>query len=127
MKRLLVIISTLLCLMVPASAYAYNPLSDACGAGGTNGGVKSSSTCSAGTSDPISGPNGVLKKVSLILAIIAGITAVIIIIFSGFQYIISAGDPQKAAKARSGIVGAAVGLIIIAAAETIVIFVVSKV
>lgn len=126
MKRLLVIVATLLCLTTPAmaaAAYNPNPLSGACGAGGGGG----SAACSADGSDPLTGPNGVIKKASLLIGIIAGIAAVIIIMFSGFRYITANGDAQKAASARNGIVGAAVGLVIIAASTTIVVFVVSKV
>ena len=121
MKRVLLIVATLLCLSVPAVASAYNPLSGACGAG-----AGASAACSADGSDPLTGPNGVLKKASLLLGILAGITAVIIIIVSGFRYITANGDAQKAASARSGITGALVGLVIIAASTSIVIFVVSK-
>jgi hypothetical protein len=69
----------------------------------------------------------VLKKVSLIMAVISGVVAVIIILLSGFRYITSAGDAQKAASARSAIVGAVVGLVVIAASESIIVFVVSKI
>jgi uncharacterized protein (DUF2345 family) len=124
MKRLLVIITTLLCLAVPATAAAYSPLTDACGAGN---GAAGSAACTSNTgADPISGKNGILTKVSLVLASIAGIAAIIIIMLSGFRYITSSGDSQKAASARNGILGAAVGLAIIAGAEGIVLFVVSK-
>lgn len=125
MKRLIVLATTLFCLFLPVSAYAssYNPLGDTCDSGG---GAKTSATCSAGTADPITGPNGILRKVSLIIAVIAGIAAVIVIMVSGFLYITSGGDAQKAASARHGILGAVIGLAIIALAETLVIFVVSK-
>lgn len=124
MKRFIAIIAALLCLALPAAvSAAYNPLSAACGSGG---GVSGTDSCKATTSDPISGPNGALKKVSLLISIIAGVAAVIVIVVGGFMFITSGGDPQKAASARSAVIGAVVGLVIIAAAETIVIFVVSK-
>lgn len=100
-----------------------NPLSCACGAGG---GVANTSTCKADTSDPITGSHGVIKKVSLVIAFIAGIVAVIIIIIAGFMYVTGGGDPQKVSSARSAIIGAVVGLIIVAASESIVIFVINK-
>jgi hypothetical protein len=123
MKRLLLLVTTLLCLAVPATALAYNPLDNACHSGV---GAGDSSACSANGKDPISGPHGALRKVSLIIATIAGVAAVIIIIIGGLQYITSGGDPQKAAGARNAIIGAAVGLVIIVAAESIIVFVVSK-
>lgn len=121
MKRLIVIAAALLCLLVPNVAAAYNPLDQACRNGG--GG---STACSANGSDPLTGSNGVLKRVALLLAVLAGVTAVIIIFVSGFRYITANGDAQKAASARNGIIGALVGLVIIAASTSIVVFVVSK-
>ena len=122
MKRLFVGMITLLCLIVPASTVAaYNPLTSACSTGG------SGSTACSGSNDPIVGSGGVLNKVTLIIATIAGIAAVIVIIIGGFQYITSGGDPQKAASARSAIIGAAIGLVIIAGAAGIITFVVSKI
>lgn len=125
MKRLLLVVTTLLCLCVPATALAYNPLHTACDAGG--GAKQQSSACSAGTSDPITGSHGILRKISTIVAIIAGIAAVIILIAGGLEYVTAAGDPQKAAGARNTIIGAIVGLIIIAAAEGIIVFVLNTV
>lgn len=125
MRRLLAIVATLCCLLLPATAYAFNPLSDACGAGG---GAGSSTACSSQTTtDPIAGPNGVLKKITLIIATIAGIAAVIIIIISGIRFITSNGDAQKAASARTAILQAFIGLIIIVASSGIITFVVSKI
>lgn len=106
----------------PGMAYAYNPLGSACGTSG--GGT--STACSASASDPITGSNGVLHRASLLLSIIAGVAAVIVIIISGFRFITSSGDPQKAAGARSALIGAIVGLIIIVLAESLVLFVLSK-
>ncbi|HSX06239.1 MAG TPA: hypothetical protein VLG92_00795 [Candidatus Saccharimonadia bacterium] len=124
MKRLIAVLVTLTCLFVPTTALAaYNPLSQACQSGNS---VNTSAGCTAGTDNPIVGPNGILKKVSLVLAFISGVMAVIIIMVSGFNYVTSGGDAKKAEGARNGIVGAAVGLVIIAGAETIVIFVISK-
>ena len=126
MKRLIVLGSLLLCLLVPHAAFAFDPFVDACGAGGSNAAAGSTACSVNANQDPISGPNGVIKRVTMLLGLIAGMTSVIIIIVSGFRYVTSNGDAQKAASARSGIVGAAVGLVIIAASTTIVVFVVSK-
>lgn len=131
MKRLLLVLTALFCLLAPATVFAaYNPLTDACGTpGGTDKNGKtagSTSVCTAGTDNPFIGPNGVLKKVSLILSFVGGVTAVIIVMVGGFNYVTSDGDPKKMASARGRITGAIVGLIIMAAAETIVVFVVSR-
>ncbi|HSX05973.1 MAG TPA: hypothetical protein VLF69_05885 [Candidatus Saccharimonadales bacterium] len=100
-----------------------NPLACACT---TGNGSSDSTACSAGTGDPISGSNGILKKASLVIATLAGIAAVIIIIVGGFQFVTSNGDANKAAGARKAVIGATVGLVIIAVAEGAVILIVSK-
>lgn len=121
MKRLILALATLFCLLAPAAtAAAYNPLGQACQSN------SSSSACSGGTKDPISGPNGVLKKVTLIIATIGGVAAVIIIIVAGLQMATADGDSQRVANARKAIIFAAVGIIIIVAAASIITWVVSK-
>lgn len=127
MKRLVAAFALTVCLMLPGATAlaAYNPLSGACGAG-----TNTSSACDPsanGTTNPITGTNGLLKKITSIIALIAGIAAVIVIIIGGFQYITSAGDPQKTSGARSMILGAIVGLVIIVAAESILLFVLSRI
>jgi hypothetical protein len=125
MKRLVLALVALFCLMLPAaatvSAAGYNPLKSACTGAGSG-----SAACGTNGKDPVSGNGGILTKASAILATLGGIAAVLIIIVGGFRYITSGGDPQKAASARNAIIGAMIGLVIIAAAETIVVFVVSK-
>jgi hypothetical protein len=123
MRRLITSILLLVTLLVPASVSAYSPLGNAC-----TSGTNTASACSntSGASDPIGGTNGLLKKASLIVASIAGIAAVIIIIISGIQFATSGGDPQKAARARTTLIGAIIGLVIIVVAQGILVFVLSK-
>jgi hypothetical protein len=125
-RRLLLLASVLAMLLVPVSASAYDVFHGACTAGkSTDGG--NAAVCSAdGSTNPLTGPNGVIRKVSTILATVGAVTAVILILFGGFRYIISNGDAQKTATARNTVVGALVGLAIIAAAQSIVIFVIGR-
>lgn len=69
---------------------------------------------------------GALQSVLAIVFGIVGAAALLIIVVSGLRYITSAGDPQKTAKAKNGIIYALVGLIIAITAEAIVAFVVNK-
>jgi len=103
---------------------AGNPLSCACGAGG--GAASGSSSCHTSGTDPISGPNGALKKISIILSFVAGVAAVVVILVAGLMFVTAGGDAQKIAGARKTIIGAVVGLVIIAASETLLIFVLNK-
>jgi hypothetical protein len=58
-------------------------------------------------------------------AIGAGI-ALIVVILAGIQFILSQGDPGKAAKARNTIIYAAIGLVLCATAFSLVRFVLGK-
>lgn len=123
MKRLLAsftVALTLLLATVPVSAYSV--FGKACG----NGGSTSVACTSNSTSNPIVGPNGILKKATVIVATIAGIAAVIVIIISGFQFVTAGGDAQKVARARGILLGAVIGLAIIIIAQGIISFVITK-
>ncbi len=54
------------------------------------------------------------------LLVIAGALAVIYIILAGFTYITSAGDPDKAQKAKGGLVYAIIGIVVISFSYAIV-------
>lgn len=86
-----------------------------------------SPTCDARTTkNPLTGPNGFLRDVTLIIAAIAGFTALVVILLSGGRYMLAGGDVQKAATARNALLGAVIGLVIIISATLIINFVVSK-
>ena len=57
-----------------------------------------------------------------IALVIIGIVAVLFLILYAFQYITAGGDPEKAKKARSGIINAIIGIIVAALAFSIVQF-----
>ena len=54
---------------------------------------------------------------------LAGSIAVLVIVIAGIMFILSQGDPQKAAKARNTIIYAGVGLALIVSAFSLVSFV----
>lgn len=67
------------------------------------------------------------SEIKIILSVVFGIIgamALLVITISGLRYIVSAGDPQKAATAKNGIIYALVGLIVAITGEAIVSFVV---
>lgn len=57
-----------------------------------------------------------------ILLVLAAVSAVLYLMYSGFQYITSAGSPERAKTARSGIINAIIGIIVILSAFFIVRF-----
>ncbi len=86
-----------------------------------------SATCAARTNkNPLTGTDGLLMKVANIVAIIAGIAAVLMIIVGGFRMITANGDSQGFGSARSTVIGAVVGLIIIILARSIVVLILEK-
>ncbi|HMS23265.1 MAG TPA: pilin [Candidatus Saccharibacteria bacterium] len=70
--------------------------------------------------------NDIIGTVINIFSIVVGVTAVIMIIVGGFQYITSGGDSGKVTTAKNTILFAIVGLVIVALAQVIVNFVLSK-
>jgi hypothetical protein len=79
-----------------------------------------------GTCDePADSPSltGALEAALNILSIVAAVIAVILIIIGGLKYITSQGDSGSTSSARSTIIYAVVGLIIVALAQVIVNFV----
>lgn len=81
---------------------------------------KSFTECLAGIATPnlkYTQPRGLigtlLTDIIPIILMLAGFLTVIIIIISGLQFIISSGDPESAAKARSRLIFAIIGFIVI--------------
>jgi hypothetical protein len=95
-------------------------------------GVTNANTTDVCKSVPASGTPGTnpviaaIKVTITIMSIVIGVTAVIMIIVSGFTLITSGGDPQAVAKARNSIIYALVGIVVAVLAETIVVFVLSR-
>lgn len=75
----------------------------------------------------ITGSPDDIQHVLTILFNFIGAIALLIIVVSGFRYITSAGDPQKAGTARSGIIYALVGLVIAISAQAIMAFVIARI
>src|SRR5689334_3207185 len=57
-----------------------------------------------------------------IILLVVGVLAVFYLIYSGFLYITSAGNPDNVKKARAGIINSIVGIVIVLAAFVIVRF-----
>ncbi|HSX36071.1 MAG TPA: hypothetical protein VLH84_04010 [Patescibacteria group bacterium] len=120
---MLVLASATPLLVSGTAAAAFNPFTTVC----TTAGSSSSAACKTDGSNPLTGKNGILYRTSRVLGMIAGVGAVVVMMVGGLRYINSAGDARKAAEARSVIVGAAVGLLVIALAEAIIALVVNVV
>jgi hypothetical protein len=123
MKRLFVILAMTLALVVPQTAMAFQLLQPACNAGGGQ-----SVACNTRSGDPISGTNqGILYQATKLIALIAGVSSVILIVVSGIFFALSNGDASKIAGARNTLIGAVIGLLIVVSAQVILNFVLNKV
>ena len=67
--------------------------------------------------------NGIIKTIVGVLLMAVGAISIIMIVIGGILFALSSGDTQKAAKARSTILYAVVGLIVSIFASAIVNFV----
>lgn len=73
-----------------------------------------------GETDPIAGPDGIISKAAALLAIVAGIAAVIYIVLGALAFITAGGDQQKTATARSRVFSGVIGLAVVALSWAIV-------
>src|SRR5690348_11114979 len=91
--------------------------------------AKDSAVCQGkgNTADPVAGPNGVLIKVTNVVAFVAGVAAILFIVFSGIKYITAQGDASQISNAKTSIIYAAVGLVIIVLARQLITFVLGKI
>lgn len=72
------------------------------------------------SSNPLTGNGGIIIKVANIISIIAGVAAVIVIIVSGLKFITAGGEASQIATARSSLIGAIIGLVVIVLARSII-------
>jgi hypothetical protein len=86
--------------------------------------ASASSECTA--DDPSNKVDSLVKQIINIFSVIVGIVAVIMIIYGGFKYITSGGDSGNVTGAKNTILYAIIGLIIVALAQFVVRFVLSK-
>jgi len=124
---------TLLAVLVPLSGSVVYAAGNQAGSGSPSysgiqcsGSASASPVCSAGTSDPLTGSDGLINKITRLIALAAGFAAVAIIIIAGIAYISSGGDASKTTRAREAIVYASIGLVVIVISQAIVTFIVSK-
>lgn len=82
-----------------------------------------STNCATGNGKSVS---DLMSTVINILSIVVGFAAVVMIIIGGLRYITAGGDSGAMASARSTIIYAIVGLIVVAIAQTLVHFVLNK-
>jgi hypothetical protein len=114
--------------LMGSKAYAqFNPLEQTCESAGGGGDAAAICNEAADPGDRVTGNNGIIVRVANMLAILAGIIAVIVIIISGITMMTSEGDAGKVAKSRSTIIYVVVGLFAVVLSRTIVVFIITRV
>lgn len=112
----------LIMISIPATAAAWDPF----GGVDCSKAVDSAVCARDRTTNPIAGPDGILVKATDIIAIIAGIAAVILIIVGGIKYVVSGGDTNAVNSAKNTVLYALIGLVVIGVAKILITFVVSR-
>ena len=92
------------------------------------GGATGGADCAKATSQPESlfATGGVFQTVSNVLIFLVGAVAVIMLIWGGLQYVISAGDSKRVESAKSTILYSIIGIVVALLAFAIVNFVTTQ-
>lgn len=84
------------------------------------------SQCKIAKSDAIGRINNIVHTIVNLLSVIVGIVAVIMIIVGGFRYVTSGGNDSSVTAAKNTILYAIIGLVVVALAQILVRFTLSK-
>ena len=124
MKKSIISIAIMTCAVFGASVLSTASLPGSASAQVSEG--INTATTSEMKGKSIDGKDGLIKTVVNVLLWAVGILSVIMIIFSGFRYITSAGDASKTKSARSTLIYSVVGLIVAIMAWAIVNMVINR-
>ncbi len=133
-KKLSVIIASLAFAVLPLAMPAMAHAQDCSGGEANIQGCLKTGACldtdaanCAASSDPNGSVNNIITTVINIFSLVVGVVSVIMIIVGGLRYITSGGDSGNVSGAKNTILYAIVGLVIVALAQVIVHFVLSRV
>ena len=124
MKKSIISIAIMTCVVFGASVLSTASLSGSVSAQVSKG--IDTATTSEMKGKSIDGDKGLIKTVVNVLLWAVGVLSVIMIIFSGFRYITSAGDTSKTKSAQSTLIYSVVGLIVAIMAWAIVHMVIDR-
>jgi len=125
MKKSIISIAIMTCVVFGVSVLSTASLSGSVSAQVSKG--IDTATTSEMKGKSIDGDKGLIKTIVNVLLWAVGILSVIMIIFSGFRYITSAGDAAKTKSAQSTLTYAVVGLIVAVFAWAIVNIVLDRI
>lgn len=121
--KLLIAAAVLVPIVVPATVIAAEPNIQGNLCQGANLEVGERGCDAAGSEDKV---NDLIALIINIFSIVVGVVAVIMIIIGGLKYITSSGDSNNVTSAKNTILYAIIGLVVVALAQFIVKFVLSK-
>ena len=124
MKKSIISIAIMTCAVFGVSVLSTASLSGSVSAQVSKG--IDTATTSEMKGKSIDGDKGLIKTVVNVLLWAVGVLSVIMIIFSGFRYITSAGDTSKTKSAQSTLIYSVVGLIVAIMAYAIVNMVINR-
>jgi hypothetical protein len=98
---------------------------------GTNPDTNSSAICTDDKTESAKSANDnpiadKLRNIANLIAIVAGAAAILVILIAGLQYATSDGDTNKINSAKTTVIYALVGIVVIALAAAIIDFMVSR-
>jgi hypothetical protein len=133
-KRQLLILGAAFMMMMPTATVATVGVAGACSSSIANKVAKGASEstpggdnidCSA-TNVGDSDITKLAKRIVTTFSIIVGAASVIMIIYGGFRYIISGGESGRVGAAKTSLIYAIIGLVIVALAQLIIHFVLNQ-
>ena len=127
-KNSLVVISVLVTGLIPVLAPVAVHAADTATSPALKCGAELQFSKTAGCNDAQNGSSldSIITNIINIFSVIVGVVAVIMIIVGGFRYITSGGESAGVTGAKNTILYAVVGLIVVALAQIIVKFVLTK-
>lgn len=123
-SKLIILMFALVGLVVLSPAYVHAQDDSARAACESLEVIDGSDTCDDNNNDPTI--NSGLRTALNLLSLVAGVIAVIMITIAGLRYIMSQGESQKVSRAKTAIIYATVGIIIVALAQIIVRFIIDQ-
>lgn len=128
-KKILTTLSLSLMVLVPTMAVATATVHADEIAGGLSCGAAlnvSGTDCPTDGTDVGSKVDGIIKLVINIFSLLVGVVAVIMIMVGGLKYVTSGGDSGNVTGAKNTILYAIIGLVVVALAQIVVKFVLTK-
>ncbi len=121
------VVATAVPALVPAAVFAAEGIKDNLCAGANLDVTTSCSTGGITDFEAQAKINTIIRNIINLFSLLVGVVSVIMIILGGFKYITSGGDSGNVGSAKNTIIYAIVGIVIVAFAQLIVRFVLTKV